>query len=61
VSQLVAARGGVELMPELGYKPVNRYLPPRRGRALGATELAPAAADGDLHPVLRWIDRVLSR
>ena len=61
VSQLVAARGGVELMPELGYKPVNRYLPPRRGRhAGGPTALAPAAA-GDLHPVLRWIDRVLSR
>jgi sulfite dehydrogenase (quinone) subunit SoeB len=61
VSQLVAARGGVELMPELGYKPVNRYLPPRRGRTGGPAALAPAAADGDLHPVLRWIDRVLSR
>jgi sulfite dehydrogenase (quinone) subunit SoeB len=62
VSQLVAARGGVELMPELGYKPVNRYLPPRRGRHTGGpAALAPAGPDDDLHPVLRWIDRVLSR
>ncbi|HZV22788.1 MAG TPA: 4Fe-4S dicluster domain-containing protein, partial [Luteimonas sp.] len=27
VSKLVAERGGVALMPELGYQPVNRYLP----------------------------------
>jgi Fe-S-cluster-containing dehydrogenase component len=63
VSKLVAARGGVELMPELGYKPVNRYLPPRPGKTNAATPgaaLAPAAGGG-VHPVLRWIDRVLSR
>ena len=30
--ELVAERGGCDLMPELGYKPVNKYLPPRRGR-----------------------------
>ena len=29
VSQLVAERGGFDLMPELGYQPVNKYLPPR--------------------------------
>ena len=29
VSQLSAARGGYALMPDLGTKPVNRYLPPR--------------------------------
>ena len=33
VSRLVADRGGVPLMPELGYAPVNRYLPPRPRRA----------------------------
>ena len=33
VSKLVAERGGVPLMPELGYAPVNRYLPPRPRRA----------------------------
>lgn len=65
VSQLVAARGGVDLMPQLGYKPVNQYLPPRPRRAG-----PPAGADAQpaepldsaaLPPVLRWLDRVLSR
>jgi Fe-S-cluster-containing dehydrogenase component len=29
VSKLVAERGGFDLMPEMGTKPVNQYLPPR--------------------------------
>ena len=29
VSQLVKERGGVDLMPEMGYRPTNKYLPPR--------------------------------
>ena len=29
VSRLVAARGGLDLMPEQGTRPVNKYLPPR--------------------------------
>lgn len=29
VSQLVAERGGFGMLPQLGYKPVNQYLPPR--------------------------------
>jgi hypothetical protein len=68
----VAERGGVALMPELGYQPVNRYLPPRPRRAgssSDATMNADAAASGtgeqldtaSLPPVLRWLDRVLSR
>jgi Fe-S-cluster-containing dehydrogenase component len=65
VSKLVAARGGVDLMPELGYRPVNQYLPPRPRRA-GPADAAQAPAgetlDADaLPPVLRWLDRVLSR
>src|SRR5574337_1763589 len=32
VSKLVAERGGYDLMPEMGYKPVNKYLPPRPRR-----------------------------
>lgn len=64
VSKLVAERGGVSLMPELGYAPVNRYLPPRPRRAGGD---APAPAQDEaldtaaLPPLLRWLDRVLSR
>jgi Fe-S-cluster-containing dehydrogenase component len=67
VSRLVAERGGRELLPELGYKPVNRYLPPRPRR--GATpSVSSDASHTDEHldstslpPVLRWLDRILSR
>ncbi|WP_305068923.1 4Fe-4S dicluster domain-containing protein [Lysobacter sp. 5GHs7-4] len=65
VSQLVAARGGVDLMPQLGYRPTNKYLPPRPRRAGEATTAAPAPAEtldaAALPPVLRWLDKVLSR
>ena len=30
VSQLVKDRGGYDLLPEMGYKPTNKYLPPRK-------------------------------
>ena len=66
VSQMVARRGGGDLMPELGYKPVNKYLPPRAGRmapnppisAEGGRSEAPASSADRL---LHWVDRVLSR
>lgn len=63
VSKLVAERGGVDLLPQLGYKPVNQYLPPRPRRS-GETVAAPQDESLDtaaLPPVLRWLDRVLSR
>lgn len=37
VSKLVAERGGYDLMPEMGYKPVNKYLPPRPKTSIGAS------------------------
>ena len=62
VSKLVAERGGVALMPELGYAPVNRYLPPRARRAGGDAAPAEDAFDAEkLPPLLRWLDKVLSR
>ena len=68
VSKLVAERGGRDLLPELGYKPVNKYLPPRPRRGATASEAASNAVSVDekldasaLPPLLRWIDRVLSR
>jgi Fe-S-cluster-containing dehydrogenase component len=67
ISQLVAERGGVALMPELGYQPVNRYLPPRARRAGPADEATtPAPREeafdpAQLNPLLRWLDRALSR
>jgi Fe-S-cluster-containing dehydrogenase component len=61
VSKLVAERGGVELMPELGYAPVNRYLPPRpRRTGDGETSDTPAAA-GVENIGTRWLNRILKR
>ncbi|HET8897565.1 MAG TPA: 4Fe-4S dicluster domain-containing protein [Rhodanobacteraceae bacterium] len=66
VSQQVAARGGYALEPELGYQPVNRYLPPRPRRAGTAVAAVTAPADeafdaNQLPTPLRWLDRLLSR
>ncbi|MGT2466055.1 4Fe-4S dicluster domain-containing protein [Mesorhizobium atlanticum] len=61
ISQLVEERGGVALMPELGHKPTNRYLPPRprgeRAAKVDAPALEPIKAEGGF---LGWIDRMLS-
>ena len=59
VSRLVAARGGFDLMPETGYRPTNKYLPPRPRRdAAGepATALPDAPSAGGF---LGWLDRML--
>ena len=59
VSKLVAERGGVALMPELGYQPVNRYLPPRPRRTGGET-VPEDAVTGTTSP-LHWLTRILNR
>ena len=64
VSILVAERGGVDLMPEQGTKPVNKYLPPRPKDALPEIDvLAPF-----LEPVIEepkgflgWLDKALEK
>jgi Fe-S-cluster-containing dehydrogenase component len=57
VSLLVAERGGYDLMPELGYGPTNKYLPPRqRCASQDAAELTEASSAGGF---LGWIDRLL--
>jgi Fe-S-cluster-containing dehydrogenase component len=63
VSEMVRERDGFALMPELGYQPVNRYLPPRprRSEAAETTTQDPPLDVNALPPVLRWLDRVLSR
>jgi sulfite dehydrogenase (quinone) subunit SoeB len=62
VSQLVQERSGYDLFPEMGYKPVNKYLPPRKRR--DATNSAPRElVKGDGSPMERlfaWADRMLS-
>ncbi|ALN64818.1 nrfC protein [Lysobacter antibioticus] len=64
VSKLVAERGGVDLMAQLGYQPTNKYLPPRPRRAGPADDATPrkeALDTQQLPSALRWLDRVLSR
>jgi Fe-S-cluster-containing dehydrogenase component len=62
VSRLVADRGGVALAPELGYAPVNRYLPPRDPKRFDAlTKDAGPLPSQIQNPLLRWVDRILSR
>ena len=61
----MAERGGVDLLPQLGYQPVNKYLPPRPRRTGEANAAVPAQDEpldtAALPPMLRWLDRVLSR
>ncbi len=64
VSQLVAERGGIELMPEQGTTPVNRYLPPRpRDETPEFDVLAPFLEPVAEEPsgFLGWLDRTLSK
>ncbi|WP_298431544.1 4Fe-4S dicluster domain-containing protein [uncultured Jannaschia sp.] len=70
VSKLVAARGGVDLMPEQGTAPVNKYLPPRpkdtiQPPVMGGDEdiLAPFLAPVAEEPTgfLAWVDRALEK
>jgi Fe-S-cluster-containing dehydrogenase component len=67
VSKLVAERGGFDLMPEMGFKPVNKYLPPRpqHSSSACASGEAPSGAardDGTLASrFFAWADKVLSR
>jgi Fe-S-cluster-containing dehydrogenase component len=60
VSLLVEARGGVDLMPELGYRPTNKYLPPRERSSATLPNVAALdpIVDGGF---FGWIDRMLSR
>ncbi len=62
VSQLVAERGGYDLMPEQGYKPTNKYLPPRPRRDATTAGSRPERLD-EARPeggFLGWVDRLLS-
>ena len=64
ISQLVAERGGVDLMPEQGTKPVNKYLPPRPRDTLPVPDPGTRPAEpavGDVKGLLGWLDRTLER
>lgn len=60
VSRLVEERGGHDLMPEQGTRPVNKYLPPRP-RDQGP-DLAPLPVVAEEpRGFLAWLDRSLAR
>jgi len=63
VSQLVGARGGYDLFPSMGYKPVNKYLPPRPKQTPDVTVEPTIEADptNRMDRFFRWADRILSR
>jgi Fe-S-cluster-containing dehydrogenase component len=64
VSKLVAEREGYDLMPEMGYSPTNKYLPPRPRKQGGCSsapvEITPAVP-GQAGGLLGWLDRLLSQ
>lgn len=70
VSQMVAARGGMDLMPEQETQPVNKYLPPRRQPLVPLKGDQEALfADRDEHSndtsgatgFFAWVDAILNR
>ena len=66
VSKLVAERGGFNLLEEFGYKPVNKYLPPRKKRDQAtsqpvALEEVGNGTDGSMSErFFAWADKMLS-
>jgi Fe-S-cluster-containing dehydrogenase component len=60
VSRLVADRGGYDLMPDLGTRPTNKYLPPRKKGAAEAGPLMPLV-DVQATGFAGWLDRLLGK
>ena len=67
VSQMTRTRSGIELMPELQAKPVNRYLPPRLKSDLNSEDIPDILTPminkvpKDLKGFLGWVDKALDR
>jgi hypothetical protein len=68
VSQLVAERGGIDLMPEQGTRPVNKYLPPRPKDQLAQRNTPTDLLAPVFEPVatqtkgfLSWLDKTLEK
>ena len=69
VSKLTKARGGYDLLPQMGFKPVNKYLPPRPKRdrvtlddTSAAADRGPVSAEGSkLERLFQWADKMLTR
>ena len=63
VSQMVAARGGIDLMPEQDTRPVNKSLPPRprRDPADEPMSLVSMAAADNPTGFWKWVDATLEK
>ena len=59
VSQLVRDRNGQKSLPDLGYNPVNQYLPPRPKPHVGQAE--GAAPAGFAERLKGWLGKAVSR
>ncbi len=57
VSRLVKERGGIDLMPEMGTAPVNKYLPPRPKDVPSAARLE--EPNKEPKGFLAWLDKAL--
>jgi Fe-S-cluster-containing dehydrogenase component len=64
VSRMVAERGGYDLMPAQGTRPVNKYLPPRPKARDTQAETGCTGQTGNAEPqpggLLGWLDRALA-
>lgn len=64
VSRLVIERGGIDLMPGQGTRPVNKYLPPRPKTRTDTREFSPGRiagpAGGEPAGLLGWVDKALA-
>ena len=60
VSRLVAGREGYALMPDMGTRPTNRYLPPRK-KGPGEVSLLAPLLDIKATGVAGWLDRMLGK
>jgi sulfite dehydrogenase (quinone) subunit SoeB len=61
VSRLVASRGGYDLMPDLGNKPVNKYLPPRKKDVPQDASLLAPLLDIQATGFAGFLDKLLGR
>ena len=64
VSKLSAERGGMDLMPEQGTKPVNKYLPPRPKDKMDEVNiLAPLLNPVAVEPkgFMAWLDKTFEK
>jgi sulfite dehydrogenase (quinone) subunit SoeB len=62
VAVMVSERGGYDLLPELGYKPTNKYLPPRerRNTPQAHIEKLPKSDGSTMEKLFLWADKLLS-